>query len=222
MSTTGTYIFAPTVAQMCDEAFERCKMDPEKLTSRHLRSARYSFQLMLIDLFNRAGVRQWKVDQETQALTQGDAEYTLPDGTIDVLTAVLRRDDTDIEMSIIGRSDYLLIADKTMQGRPDRLFVDRQRDSRNMKIWQVPENSTDVIVYDRLVAFEDVGDASNTLDVRVEFLEAVHAGLAYYIAKKYAHDLIEKLALEYKDALDAAKMEDRERADLRLQVKYGR
>lgn len=221
MPTTGTYNFAPTNADLVDEAFERCGVDPASLVARHLLSARRSIQLMLVEWAN-SEVLQWKVDRETLTLTASDYDINLPTATQDVLTVVLRRDGADTQLMPMSRTEYLTIPDKTQTGRPDRYFIDKQRDTKVMYLWPSPENSTDVIVYDRLIWHEDVGGAKDQSDVPREFLEVFASDLAARLALKYATDRLETLEALRDRAWTHAMEENRERTDISLTLRYGR
>jgi hypothetical protein len=221
MATTGTYTFAPTNADMVDEAYERCGIDPSSLVAKHLISARRSISFLLTHWANR-GIRQWKVDRETLTLTASDYDITLPSATQDVLTVVLRRDDVDTELMPMSRTEYLTIPDKTQTGRPDRYFVDKQRDSKTLYIWPSPENSTDEIVYDRLIWAEDTGVATNNPDVPREFFDAFAADLAVRLCIKYSPDRLGMLEQKATEAWVVAMEENRERTDVAIGMRWGR
>lgn len=144
MATSGTWAWAPTVAEIIDEAFERARIDPATITVYQQFSARRSLNALLTDWSNR-GLNLWTVEQRTLTLVAGTASYPLPAEVIDVLDAVLRRSGKDTPMLPMGREEYLGLPDKTLRGRPDRYFTDRQAGAVVLKPWFVPENSTDVI-----------------------------------------------------------------------------
>ena len=99
---------------------------------------------MLIGL-NR-GLNQWTIKQRTQALTTSDGQYDMLTDVIDVLSVVVRRSGTDFTMDRISRDTYLAIPTKTTTGRPTQFFLDRQL-TPNLKIWPVPENNTDILMF---------------------------------------------------------------------------
>jgi hypothetical protein len=63
----------------------------------------------------------------------------------------------DYAISRISRDEYLNIPTKTTQGRPTQYFVDRQI-TPVLKIWPLPDNSTDTILYDALTRVDDAGN----------------------------------------------------------------
>lgn len=221
MATSGSFLYDPTLAELVDEAWERCGKKPREFTAEHLLSCRRSANLMLKAWHNK-GVRQWAMEEETKLTTVGMQSFTLEDGTVDVFSMVLQRDGIVTPMEPISRTDYQNIHDKAMQGRPDRYFIQRDRSSQTAFIWQAGENTTDTIRYWRMRQLEVVGRASNTLDMPDRFQDAFAAGLAARLAEKYAPDreggLIAKAAVALKEAID----EDRERAPLAVKVRFGR
>ena len=103
-----------------------------------------------------------------EALAEGTGNYALGASTIDVLNAVVRRDSTDYALERISRSDYINIPTKSTKARPSQFFVDRQINP-TLKLWPVPENSTDTVIIDKLVRMDDADTFINTMDVPFRF-----------------------------------------------------
>ena len=219
MATSGTFAFSPEVAEICDEAFERLGLDTSDLTARHLKSARRSIDFMFSEWTNK-GVHQWAVDQQNQTLVDGTATYNAPSGTVAILEMVVRRGGIDIPVNPMTRDEYLAIPSKTAEGLPNRYYFDRSRTTPTITLWNTPENSTDAIYYYRMRALQDVGVASNTLDIPPRWHEAVAAGLASKLAVKYAPDRIGPLTGLAAARFAEATQEDRERSPTTLRVKY--
>ena len=85
---------------------------------------------MLAEWANR-GLNQWTIKQRTQTLTQADGEYDLGTDVIDVLSLVVRRDNTDYALTRVSRDTFLSIPNKTTQGRPSQFFL-RQTNARQI------------------------------------------------------------------------------------------
>ena len=135
--------------------------------------------------------------------------------TIDILNAVVRRSGDDISINRISRDDYLSIPNKTTTGRPNQYFVDRMI-TPAIKIWPSPENSTDQIIYDRLVRVDDADASVNTLEIPFRFYPCLAAGLAYYISLKRAPDRIQLLKGLYEEEFARASEEDRDKVSVNL------
>ena len=146
MTVSGSTDFELDVAEYIEEAFERCGL--EARTGYDLRTAKRSLNLMFADWANR-GLNQWTIKQRSITAVESDGDYTLDGDVIDILSAVVRRSGTDYTIDRISRDEYLAIPTKTTTGRITQFFVDRQI-TPVLKVWPVPDNSTDVIVYDCL------------------------------------------------------------------------
>ena len=79
MAVSGSTDFELDVAEYVEEAFERCGL--EVRTGYDLRTAKRSLNLMLAEWAKR-GLNQWTIEQDTQTVTQGTAEYTLNSNVI--------------------------------------------------------------------------------------------------------------------------------------------
>lgn len=212
MAVSGSFNFELDVSDYIEEAFERCGL--EVRTGYDLKTARRSLNLMFADWANR-GLNQWTIEQRTVTVTQGTSSYNLGTDVIDVLSAVVRRSGTDYTLDRISRDQHTSIPSKTTQARPTQYFIDRQINPA-IKLWPVPENSTDVIVYDVLTRMDDADDYVNTVDLPFRFYPCLAAGLAYYIAIKKAPDRIQMLKAIYDEEFDRAQAEDRDRASFNV------
>lgn len=210
MPTSGTYNFAPDNVDFIDEAWERCGLDPAKLTGRHFTSAMMSMALLFAHWATK-GVKLFQVDEQTQLLTLGDADYTPAVGTLVILEGVIRRASVDTPVARLTREQYHLIPDKTTRGLPNQVWLDRG--ANTYFLWQVPENSTDVFRYRRVRRIQDPGSGQNTPDIPVWWFEALAAGLAWKLALKFAPAKYQLLIVEAEGSLASAMFEDRERAD---------
>lgn len=212
MATSGSTDFEMDVADYVEEAFERCGL--EVRTGYDLKTAKRSLNLMLADWANR-GLNQWTIKQRTVSLVSSDGEYDLGTDVIDVLSVVIRRDGTDYQMERLSRDEFLSIPNKTTTGRPNQFFLDRQL-TPNLKIWPVPENSTDVIHYDALTRIQDADVYNNTLDMPFRFYPCLAAGLAYYISLKRAPNRTQLLKAVYEEEFERAATEDRDRSSFNV------
>ncbi len=219
MASSGTWAFSPEISDLTDEAFERAGIDPETLTARHLRSARRSLNYVFADWANE-GVNLWTIDQVTVPLVQGTATYNVDPETIGLLEVFLRRDGSDTIVSPMARDEYAYIPTKDSQGMPTQYYFNRQRDTPTITLWQVPENSTDELIYFRWRQLEDVGAGSNTPDVPYRWQEAVVAALAARVAGKFNAEREQPLLVKAAAAFTKAKIEDRQRTPTRMKVVY--
>jgi hypothetical protein len=216
MAVSGSKNFELDVAEYVEEAFERCGL--EVRTGYDLKTARRSLNLLLADWANR-GLNQWTIKQRSLTMVAGDGEYDLGADVIDVLSVVVRRSGTDYSLERLSRDSFLTIPNKTTQGRPNQFFLDRQL-TPNLKLWPVPDNSTDVVLYDALTRMDDADDYTNTMDLPFRFYPCLAAGLAYYIALKRAPNRVQMLKAVYEEEFDRAATEDRDRSSFNVVPKY--
>ena len=212
MAVSGSTNFELDVTEYIEEAFERCGL--EVRTGYDLKTAKRSLNLMLAEWANR-GLNQWTITQRTQALTANDGEYTLNADVIDILSMAVLRDGTYLSVSRISRDTYLNIPNKTTTGRPNQFFLDRQI-TPNLKIWPVPENTTDVLYYDALTRIDDADEQTNTLKIPFRFYPCLAAGLAYYISIKRAPNKVQLLKAVYEEEFERAMTEDRDRSSFQV------
>lgn len=213
MATSGSRDFDLDVAEIIEEAYERCGL--EVRTGYDARTARRSLNLMFAEWANR-GLNLWTVKQATQALTQGTATYSFSTDYTDLLEVVVRRSGTDFELDRMSRSEYLNVPNKTTQGRPSQYFYNRQN-TPEVTLWPVPENSTDTLVYYYVQRIEDADALVNTTDAPFRFLPCIVAGLAYYLALKKAPERVQLLKTVYEEEFQRAADEDEDRVALKLQ-----
>ena len=212
MTVSSSKDFELDVADYIEEAFERCGL--EARTGYDLKTAKRSLNLLFADWANR-GLNQWTIKQRTFTVASGDGEISLDADVIDVLSLVVRRDGTDYSLSRVSRDEYLSIPTKTTTGRPTQFFLDRQI-TPNLKLWPLPDNSTDVIIYDALTRIDDADTYINTVDMPFRFYPCLAAGLAYYIAMKKAPERLQILKPIYDEEITRAMDEDRDRASFRV------
>ena len=212
MATSGSKNFELDVSDYIEEAFERCGV--EVRTGYDLKTAKRSLNLLLADWANR-GLNQWTIKQTTVTCVSGTASYNLDADTIDILSVVVRRDNTDYGIERLSRDEYLNIPDKTSTGRPSQFFLDRQI-TPVLKVWTTPENSTDQLIFDRLVRIDDADTFTNTMEVPFRFYPCLAAGLAYYISLKRAPDRTSMLKSLYEEEFQRALSTDEDRASFRV------
>lgn len=232
MTTTGTAAFNLDLNDLIEEAFERC--GHELRSGYDFRTARRSLNLLTIEWSNR-GINLWTIEQGQITMVTGQATYDLPVDTIDLLDQVIRTNagsasnQTDININRISESTYSTIPNKLATGRPIQVWINRRSGATEpsgiknpqINVWPTPNNPGDQyqFVYWRLRRIQDAGDGINTQDIPFRFLNAMIAGLAYYLSMKLPDmDPNRAMALkaDYEQQFDLAAQEDREKASIRF------
>ena len=85
----------------------------------------------------------------------------------------------------------------------------------------MPENSTDILVYDCLTRIDDADAQVNTMVIPFRFYPCLSAGLAYYIALKRAPERVQMLKAVYEEEMRRAIDEDRDRASFQITPSLG-
>jgi hypothetical protein len=212
MTVSGSTDFELDVAEYVEEAFERCGL--EARTGYDLKTAKRSLNIMFADWANR-GLNQWTIKERTLTVVEGQRVYPLDADIIDVLAVVVRRGTTDYTIDRVSRDQYLSIPTKESTGRVTQFFLNRQI-TPDLQVWPVPDNATDVLVYNCLTRIDDADTMTNTVDVPFRFYPCLSAGLAYYISLKRAPERVQMLKAVYEEEMRRAIDEDRDRASFQI------
>ena len=216
MAVSGSTDFTPDITEFIEEAYERCGI--ELRTGYDLKSAIRSANIMLAEWANR-GLNQWTISTGTQTTTEGTESYQLGTDVIDVLDVVVRRTEgsttTDTRLERISRSEYFNIPNKSTKARPSQFFLDKQNNP-TLFVYPAPENSTDIIRFNKLTRLDDADNARNTMDIPFRFFPCFSAGLAYYISIKKAPQRTGELKAIHEEEFRRAADQDEDRASFKI------
>jgi len=141
-----------------------------------------------------------------------DAVLQFPNGMTDIQEADYRVKSTTVDtpMTKISRSQYQGFSNKTATGLPTQYWVQRFIDKVTMTLYLTPGAAQDgnYINFYYTKRIDDVGAYTNATDVPYRFIPCMIAGLAYYLAVKYAPQRVQELKLLYEDELLRAEDED--------------
>lgn len=220
MSTSGTYDFSMDIDEVIQEAMEMIGGEPT--LGHEPKSARRSINLLLSDWQNR-DIMLWTAETSVFTVSVSTTTYSLASSSIDVLEAVVNRDNIDIQLERISMQEYLKIPNKKQTGRPTQYAVRHERDNPVVYLWPLPENSTDQVKIELIRYMQDVNkSAVQTADISRKFLPCLSAGLAYYMSMKRPNvdmNRITMIKTEYEERLARALTEDRERVSLLIKPK---
>jgi len=201
----STADFNLSISEIIEEAFERCGLQDR--SGYELKTARRSLNLLLAEWSNR-GLNLWTIQKQTAALA---ANTTSLSGTslygsganaaseIVEITDMVIRDSSNNEYSCspISRSTYLNYTVKTSGGRPTQFYFEK---TINPTLYLYP--AADVaytVVYYAMLRMKDSGVYTNNAEIPFSFLPCLTAGLAYYIALKYAPERTQILKIAYEE-----------------------
>ena len=222
MATSGTTNFETTfsISDIVEEAYERIGL--RGVSGYQLKGARRSLNILFQEWANR-GLHYWEVANNSITLVSGQSTYTMfrstSDGTSDatavygvddVLEASYRNSNVDTPLTKINRSTYQALSNKTSTGQPTQYFVQRLIDRVTITLYLTPGSSEagKFLNYYYVKRIQDAGDYTNEADVPYRFVPCMTAGLAYYLAIKFAPDRVQMLKMLYEDELNRALQED--------------
>lgn len=219
MATSGTVTFRINVEQIITEAYERCGIDAQTRTGYQAVSARRSLNLLFSEWANR-GINYWTLQNNTVSLVDGQIQYTLPVGTIDLIDVVVRETvGSTISDTVLQRmsiADYNQLPDKTDEGKPSQYMLNRQY-TPVMYLWQVPDSSTAYsLVYWSINQLEDITASNEDADVPYRWSDCICAGLATKLALKFAPDRFQILDQLYERTFDLAAATDNDGVSMRV------
>ena len=222
-TTSGTTIFEKgfSIADIVEESYERIGISG--VSGYQLKGARRSLNIMFQEWSNR-GLHYWEVANNSITLVNNQSVYTMfrstADGTSsanavygvdDILEASYRNSsNVDTPLTKISRSTYQALSNKTSTGQPTQYFVQRFIDKITVTLYLTPgsDQAGKFLNYYYVKRIQDAGDYTNDADVPYRFVPCMVAGLAYYLAVKYAPEKIQMLKMLYEDELNRALTED--------------
>jgi len=233
ISTTATFESTFSIDEVIEDAYERCGQ--QNVTGYQLKAARRSLNILFQEWGNR-GIHYWEVGNTNLDLVEGQAEYIFyrssDDGTSattsptnglygfsDITEASFRQnystptastDQSDLPLTKVDRSTYAAFSNKATKGTPSQYWVQRFIDRTTVTFYPTPD-STAASNYVNLYYVSRVKDAgayTNVGDVPYRFVPCMVAGLAFYLAQKWAIERVQQLKLLYEDELQRALQED--------------
>jgi hypothetical protein len=135
-------------------------------------------------------------------------------GADDILEASYRNTDqdpvVDFPLTKISRSGYSALSSKFSEGTPTQYYVQRLIDKITITLYLTPGSSevNNVMFYYYAKRIQDVGAYTNITDVPYRFVPCMCAGLAYYLAVKFAPQRGQEMRLLYEDELKRALEQD--------------
>ena len=207
-STTANFDFS--IDEIVEEAFERCGLQDR--TGYQLRTARRSLNLLIAEWSNR-GLNLWTIQKQTAALAANVITLAGTDlfgndaadsSQIVQITDVVIRDSQNNEYSCspISRSTYMNYTVKTSGGRPTQYYFEKTINP-TLFLYPAADQAYTVVFYG-MIRMKDSGDYTNNSEIPFSFLPCLTAGLAYYIAMKYAPDRIAILKQVYEEEFQRA------------------
>lgn len=224
-TTSNTNLFNPPISDIFLESFERCGIRGTALTRRHMISAKRSLNLELATWSNRQ-VDLWQVvGPTTISLVAGQATYNInanSEAILDVYFTTVNGGGTGVNidriMLPISRTQYAMIPNKLQAGTPTVYWYNKQIQP-TITFWEPPETGSPSyqVNYYYLQRIQDAAPVNGQIpQVPYRFTDALCAGLARRLARKFAPPLYDTLKQEAAEAWLEAIGNDIENAPVQI------
>lgn len=225
MTSSGTWDFALTNAEIVTSAYSLCGIRRPALLAEHMTDARIQLNLMFSDWSN-SQVNLWEVDLVEVPLVQGQATYNVDAKTIMILDAYIRTGSgaslNDRLIFPVSRDEYASYPNKTAQEFPSVYWLDRQINPQ-VTLWQVPDaTGVYTLRFYRVTQMQDAKlPAGETPNIPYRWLNAAVRGLAFYLAEIYAPEKAAEREAQAIKAWNKAATQDIENVPLSIMPGVG-
>lgn len=184
-------------------------------------SARHAMNMLLVEADNKQ-INLWTVQQNSFALANGVAVYTLPNNVVLVLDAWVTVNSgtvnaSDLYVTPVSRTEYASYANKQTPGRPTSYWLNRQI-TPQLTMWPVPDASGPYVFnYYACLQIQDANlPGGETPNLPTRWLDWFEAGLAHRLSRTYAPQLEDKRKADAMEAWKIAASQDIEPVALSL------
>lgn len=190
MTTTGTYIFAPSAGDLILNAFGMIQIRRPQITQEHLLDAFMCASMTMVDFSNR-NPNRWAMETQDIALTQGVPTYSLTTRTLAIALAYIdTTSGSTVQSRVIGplsATDYSSMPVKLQQGAPTSFFFNLLTPTPAVSVWPCPDANGPYLL--RLQTFRQMQDVQLAgglgIDTPFRFLDAALHGIASRLAVYY-------------------------------------
>lgn len=220
MTSSGTYSFSPSAADLVLNAFGKLQIRSHELSAAHLQDAAMEANLLMIDISNR-NPNRWLMETQTVPLVLAAPTYNLAARTISVTVATLNQTGAgDRTIGPISAADYASYPVKTQPGPPSA-YLFNLAVVPTITVWPVPDAA--VIAAGGVLSLmtfrqaQDVNLASGeTIDSPYRFLDAFTTGLASRLAEIYRPEKAGNLNVLYEQRFARAQKRDQENVPISI------
>lgn len=204
MTTSGTYSFNMSNADVMIEGYARCGIRRTSLLAEHIADGAKAINLAMVKLSNLVP-NLWAYEQYTVSLVPGTETYSLPSRSMMILSCFVRTGSGDTQQDRIlwpvSEFEYASFPNKAAQGFPSVYWFNRLI-SPTVSFYLTPDDTQTYTAYFQLTRqLQDANIPSGeTPDVPYRFLDAVCAEVAHRLSRVYAP---EKESLRKQDAAEA-------------------
>jgi len=128
-------------------------------------------------------------------------------------------DGTDRPVTLMGRTEFMQIPNKTTTGKTNSIFYSPQLSNGKLYVWPTPDDVADRLKISYIASIEDFDSSTDDPDFPAEWLEALTYNLAVRIAPSYGKRLSKndpEIIAVAADALLRMQLWDSEQASIQI------
>ena len=219
MTTTNTYAWNPSAADIVLNAYGMIQIRRHELTTGHLEDASFQSNALMVDISNR-NPNRWLIESQVVPLTSV-ATYALAPRTICVTAATVSISSAgDRAIGPLSAADYAVIPRKTQTAPPTSYYFSLGV-VPSVTLWPVPDAATIAAGATlNLLTFRQVQDVDLTngqsLDCPYRFLDAFTTGLAARLAEFYRPEKVVGLNAFFEQRFARAQKRDQEQVNISI------
>lgn len=220
MTTSGTYSYFPSTAELGLTAFGRCGVRRGEILASHMQDLKNAANLLMVE-FSNLQPNLWTVDLTSVTLTASDPTYDVDPSIVMILDMYVSTgsgaSQNDRYIYPVSRTEYASYPNKAQEGFPNVYWFDRAI-APTFTLWPVPDSAQTYTV--RYYSCRQTQDTNITggeqVEVPYRFLEAFTSGLAWKLSEIYAPEKEDKLFARYQRAWSIAATQDTENVPLTI------
>lgn len=226
MTSSATYAFSLSNADVLIEGFSRCGVRRTALLAEHIADGRVAINLAM-QKFSILIPNLWASEEQTVSLVASTATYTLPARSVMILSCFIRTGSGATQQDRIcwplSEFEYASLPNKNAEGFPSQFWLNRQT-VPTLSFYLVPDDAQTYTAY--LQIARQLQDANlpsgETPDVPNRFIDALCAEVGYRLSRVYAPDKEDKRKLDAAEAWTIAATNDTENVAMNIVPMLGR
>lgn len=220
MTSSGTYNYGLSNADVLIEGYSRCGIRRTSLLAEHLADGRNAINLAMVK-FSNLIPNLFAEEQYTLSLVSGTTTYSLPARAVMILSCFLRTgsgsSQNDRIQFPVSQFEYASYTNKNQTGFPSVYWFDRSQ-SPQISFYLTPDGNGPYTAYFQFARqLQDANlPSGETPDVPYRFLDALCAEVAYRVSRVYAPDKEAARKIDADEAWRIAATNDTENVNLNL------
>lgn len=218
MTTSGTFQYFPSTAELGLTAFSRIGVRRGEITTTHMQDLKNAANLLMAE-FSNLQPNLWTVGLTSVTLTPGQSTYSVDPSVVMILDMYISYGTPTYDRLIfpISRTEYASYPNKNQSGFPTVFWFDRLI-APTFTLWPVPDSTYSYTCnYYSCRQTQDTNlTGGQTVELPYRFLEAFTAGLAWKLSEMYAPAMEDKMFARYQRAWNIAATQDVENVPLYL------